>query len=535
MLTVIFIQNIIKIDLFKGSKFMKKFINRLLFSKGAIAFFTAFSAVSALFFYSVRYGFVFVDNVLYTGFSLGLFVFVVLGGICLLLILNAKARKKYIIPEKFMNVIAFISEALAVVAFVYSVVAIITDHGMSLSSAFALFKSALPVWAFVVGVAFFAFAFPLIKKKTARKVISCVTAAVLLFVAYAGVFPVASYKFTSGPVVFDNGSEYSVVFSTNDQGTGYIEYEYGGENVRIYDESSGRKNADSIIHTVTVPKEQLSGNTYKVGSTRVIDELSYGGRNGKTIESESVTFNDAFGSEMDILTVSDWHTKNERAEAAAAALGDYQALVLLGDCAPGLMSEKDIADYILAFAYDLTLGEMPVIYVRGNHETRGTEAADLADHLGYEDFYYTTSLGNYNFIVLDSCEDKEDSHPEYGGMVDYENYRADMVEWLETLEGTNSNTIALCHAREICREPELSQRALAKLDSLGTSLLVSGHEHILEFDNSGALPVLVDGGVDSNGSGSYVASIMHISPDGIKLESADQNGEMLLSENVAWR
>ena len=209
--------------------------------------------------------------------------------------------------------------------------------------------------------------------------------------------------------------------------------------------------------------------------------------------------------------------------------------MLLGDCAPGLMSEKDIADYILEFAYDLTDGEMPVIYVRGNHETRGTEAANLADHLGYEDFYYTTSLGNYNFIVLDSCEDKEDSHPEYGGMVDYEHYRKNMVDWLETLESTNSNTIALCHAREICREPELSQRALAKLDLLGVSLLASGHSHTLEFDNSGAFPVLIDGGVDSAGSGSFVASIMRISPNGIELESTDENGEILLSENVLWR
>lgn len=514
---------------------MKKFLNRLLFSKKALTFFTAFSAVSALIFYSVRYGFVFVDNALYTGFSLGLFVFVVLGGICLLLILNAKARKKHVVPEKAMNAAAFVSEALAVIAFIYSVVAIITDKGMSLASAFALFKAALPVWAFITGTAFFAFVFPLIKRAAVRKAVCVITAAVLLFTAYAGVFPVGGYKFTSGPVVFDNGSEYSVVFATNRAGTGYIEYEYGGETVRIYDESSGRKNGDSIIHTVTVPKQQLSQNTYKVGSTRVIDELSYGGRTGKTIESESFAFNDNFGDEIDVLTVSDWHTKNERAKAAASALGGYQALILLGDCAPGLMSENDVADYILDFAYDLTLGQMPVIYVRGNHETRGREAANLADFLGYDNFYYTASLGGYDFIVLDSCEDKEDSHPEYGGMVDYENYRKNMVEWLENLQGSGGRTIALCHAPEICREEKLSQRALAKLDSLGASLLASGHEHVLDFDESGAFPVLVDGGIDAGENGMFVASMLHISGAGIAIESADENGSVLLSENVSWR
>lgn len=514
---------------------MKKVLNRLLFSKGAIAFFTAFSSVAVLIFYSVRYGFVFVDNVLYTGFSLGLFVFSAAGAVCLLLILNAKAREKYIIPEKLMNVAAFISEALAVIVFVYSVAALITDKGMSLSSAFALFRSAFPIWAFVVGVAFFAFVFPLVKNKILRRVVSCITALVLVVTAVNSVFPLSGFEFISNPVVFDNGSEYSVVFTTNDKATAYLEYEYGSETVRVYDEFGGRKNGDSIIHTVTVPKEDLSGNTYKVGATRVIDELSYGGRNGKTIESGEFAFNDAFGENIDVLTVSDWHTKNEKAKAAAKALGGYQAVILLGDCAPALMSENDVADYILDFAADLTGGTMPVIYVRGNHETRGRSAANLAGYLGYNDFYYTTSLGSYDFVVLDSCEDKEDSHPEYGGMVDYENYRRSMVEWLETLESTGKNTIALCHSAEICIEPDLSQRAISKLDSLGVSLLAGGHEHALDFDNNGAYPVFVDGGIDSAGSGSYVASILHLSSRGIELQSADTDGDILLSESVSWR
>lgn len=513
---------------------MKKISERLLFSKRAVAFFTAFSAVAVLLFYSVRYGFVFVDNVLYTGFSLGLFVFACIGSACLFMIFVAKAHKKIILSETLMHVIAFISEALAVIVFIYSAVALITDNGMSLSSAFALFKSAFPIWAFVVGIAFFAFAFPLLKSKKTRRAVSGITALALFITAVYAVFPFSPFEFTSEPVVFDNGSAYSVVFSTSEKGTAYIEYEYGGETVRVYDENDGRKNNDKI-HTVTVPKDELSGNTYKVGATRVIDELSYGGRLGKTIESESITFHDTFGENIDVLTVSDWHTKNEKAKTAAEALGEYQAVILLGDCAPALMSENDITDYILDFAADLTGGAMPVIYVRGNHETRGRSATDLADHLGYDHFYYTTSLGEYAFVVLDSCEDKEDSHPEYGGMVDYENYRRSMVEWLETVESTEENTVALCHSAEICIEPELSQRALSKLNALDVSLLAAGHEHILDFDGSGDYPVFVDGGVDAVGKGSYVASIMRLSPNGIELQSADTNGEILLSESIEWR
>lgn len=94
------------------------------------------------------------------------------------------------------------------------------------------------------------------------------------------------------------------------------------------------------------------------------------------------------------MSVSDWHTFNKKAETAVKALQeDYQAVVLLGDCAPGLMSERDIAEYILAFGYSLTGGTIPVIYTRGNHETRGSEAIRLSDYLGLDSFYFTTALG----------------------------------------------------------------------------------------------------------------------------------------------
>lgn len=133
---------------------MKKLINNLLFSKKALAVFTAFSAVSVLFFYSVRYGYVFVDNALYSGFSLGLFVFVVLSAVCLLILLNLKVRQKLPVSEKGINAIALVCEALSIIAFLYSIITLITDDFMSLSSALYLGAEAFPVWSLVVGVAF---------------------------------------------------------------------------------------------------------------------------------------------------------------------------------------------------------------------------------------------------------------------------------------------------------------------------------------------------------------------------------------------
>ena len=514
--------------------FMKTFFNRFFFSNLSVAVFTALGALGVLAFYSVRYGFVFVDDVLFENFTLALFVLAVLGEVCLFAVLALRVHHCSVLPHRLSRIMTLLGEVMAMVSLIFTFVTLLVDSFMSLSNAWALCKQALPVWGSIVAVAFFAFLFPAISSGSAKKAIAVVTAAALLFAGFVYVFPVTPYRFTSDPVVFDNGETYSVVFSTNACGTGYLEYTYDGETIRLYDETTGRKN-NSRIHTVQVPKEQLSGNTYRVGSTRVIDELAYGGRTGKTIESDSYTFSDTFGENIDVLTVSDWHTENEKVAAAAEALGDYQAVILLGDSSPGLMSEDDVVRYILQFASDLSGGTMPVIYVRGNHETRGPYANSLLDDLGLESFYYTTTLGSYDLIVLDSVEDKEDTHSEYGGMNNYETYRSNMVAWLETLQPTGNRTVALCHAPEIAIEEDLSSAALSKLDELGVSLLASGHEHNLEYRTDGTFPVFIDGGQNANGSGTYVASMLHFSPDGIRIVSADESGNVLLETTADWR
>lgn len=517
---------------------MKDKIEKLLFSTKSLAFFTALSALGLLLSYSVRYGYVFVDAALFENASFIFYLFSILCTAYLFVMLCMKLKNKSCAKSKLMNFFALICEVAGFLLVIYSLIAVITDRGMSIASARALLEKALPIWCAVFGGAFFIFVFPQLKSINFKKAISVVSVCVLLFLTYASLFPVVPYSFTSGPAVFDDGNgSYSVVFSTNDKGTGFIDYTYDGKEIRIYDENNGRKNGQSIIHTVKVPKEQLSQNTYKVGSTRVIDELSYGGRLGKTIESETYTFNDSFGENINVLSVSDWHTFNKKAELATEKLGDaYQAVVLLGDCAPGLMSDRDVVDYILKFASDLTKGTMPIIYTRGNHEIRGTEAIKLADYLGMDSFYFTTSIGDYDIFVLDSCEDKADSHPEYGGMVDYKQYRTEMVNWLNGIENDdNDKTIVFSHAKEICIEEDLSDSALHKIQSINTSLLVSGHEHVYNFDNSGSLPTLVDGGIDSNGNGTYVASLIKLSPNHIEILCIDNDGNNVVNDNIEWK
>lgn len=514
---------------------MKKFLNSLFFSKCTAIICMIGSAVSVLLNYSFRFGYVFIDNTLFSGFSFALFIIALLNTVLLVSVSVLKMKGSDKCKTKLFKVLQIISELFAVVFFIVVLVNFIVSGSESAPVAIKMCKEILLMWLAVVGVTTALFIVPNINKKRIKKAVSVVMSAIMVFAVYSALFPTAAYKFSSKPVVFDNGKEYSVVFSTNDNGTAYIEYEYQGESIRIYDEDNGRKKAGTI-HTITVPYEQLSGNTYKVSSTRVIDELSYGGRSGKTIESDSITFNDNYSDNVNVLTVSDWHTHNKIAEKAVSNLGEYNAVILLGDCAPGLMFRQEVEDYLISFASDLTGGEMPVLFARGNHETRGREAGNLSSYIGYDNFYYTAKLGNYNFIVLDSGEDKTDDHSEYGGMVVYEQNRAKMVDWLTSLENTDySKTIALSHDKGICIEEELSQTAHDKLDELKVSMLVSGHYHTTEFFDEAPYPVLVDGGINADGDGTYVASMLSISPKRIDVKSVNSDGETTISETVLWR
>lgn len=514
---------------------MKKFLNSLFFSKSTAIICMIASAIAVLFNYSFRFGYVFIDNTLFSGFSLTLFIIALFDTVLLTAVSALKMKDSEKCNKKGFRALQVVSEVFAVVFAIVVLVNFIVSGSESTSVALKLCREIFPFWLAITGVTAALFIIPNINKKGIRKSLSVLMTAVMLFAVFSALFPVKAYKFTSNPVVFDNGEEYSVVFSTNDNGTAYIEYNYLGENIRIYDEDNGRKKAGTI-HTIMVPYEQLSGNTYKVFSTRVIDELSYGGRSGKTIESEAITFHDELGDDVNILTVSDWHTHNEIAKKAVSYLGDYNAVILLGDCAPGMMFAQEAEDYLLALAADLSHGEMPVLFARGNHETRGREAGNLSSYLGMDSFYYTAKLGNYNFIVLDSGEDKKDDHSEYGGMVVYEQNRRQMAEWLETLENAdNSKTIALSHDRNICIEEDLSQMTHNKLDELNVSLLVSGHYHSTEFFDESPYPVFVDGGINAAGKGTYVASMLSISQDKIDVKSVSSDGDVTINETVLWR
>jgi len=77
--------------------------------------------------------------------------------------------------------------------------------------------------------------------------------------------------------------------------------------------------------------------------------------------------------------------------------------------------------------------EVPFVYVRGNHETRGLLARNLIDYFPTTcgRFYCSFNHGCAHFIILDTGEDKADSNAVYAGLADFDRYRRQQGRWLE--------------------------------------------------------------------------------------------------------
>lgn len=524
--------------------------SNLLSSKILPVVFLAFSLISAILFRSFRTTWVFINiTVRLEFFTVLLFVLIVLTALLLtvlsaLRVYDVKKDGVCIYNKKAYRILLIVgmvaSAFFLLFTIIYALGIVFTEN----LQVFTLnLKNSLSEGALPIIIPFLLIFYPKLNNTAKKTVFTAGIIAVTLF-AVNSFFPLKPYKITSVPVVIDNGSAYSIVFSTNDYGTAYVEYSFDDKDYKVFDHTGGRLNSDKKIHNIEIPYEHLRNNTYKIGSTRVIEEFSYGSRRGKTVTSEEFTFTYNGGDNQTFLVISDWHTMLDKAYTAIDNLkSDYDAVILLGDASPGVDYEEQVIKHIVQFGGKVSSGIKPVIFVRGNHETRGAYANDLPRALGLEQLYYTCEMGSYSFVVLDSGEDKDDSHIEYGGMTDYNTSRADMIKWLKTVETKNDKVIALSHSWKISDvEKENSEAGWSELSRLGVRLLLSGHEHSCRFIGDkdsekeflAAYPDII-GYIDGGKTGdNYIASMLELDSDGFTIKAVDSNGEKIIQETFQW-
>lgn len=331
-----------------------------------------------------------------------------------------------------------------------------------------------------------------------------------------------SVAITEGPYLQAVGeSEFTVVWKTDQDAVSWVEiapddgtHFYNRERPKFYQTRYGRKVVGNL-HTVRVSGLE-PGTTYRY---RIISAAALKG------EKDRVRFTEQRGSDVyrrqpyfvttlnpakesvSFAMVNDIHGKTAELETllADAAERKYDFVCFNGDMTSRNNTQEEVFKFYLSSASKLFAKETPLVYVRGNHETRGTYAVSLPELFPSSTGqpYYTFRQGPVCFVVLDCGEDKPDSDMEYSGLAHYDPYRAEQAEWLRSVVASEEFRsaplkIAFCHippeAKGWHGAAEILRLFVPILNEGGLDLMLSGHIHKYRLteagDNGCQFPVL---------------------------------------------
>lgn len=296
------------------------------------------------------------------------------------------------------------------------------------------------------------------------------------------------------PVVYAVGDTYQIVFTSQADGSGWVTI----DGIEYYDTYAGYQKTETTVHKIIVPMAALDNTgEYTISTRSMLLRGPFGVLQGQTISKtchwKGVNSEDG----LNYYVISDTHNTQKTPYEAATYFGDaLDFLICCGDTASWIDREDDLTQ-LLRLAGNITKGEIPVIYARGNHETRGEKAHELYRYVGAngEDFYYTFHLKNIWGIVLDIGEDHGDKYADYCGTAKFNAYRRAQTSFLdEVLENAENEfdapdvdyRIAVCHIPLTVKYTNDHAAAykdawLKRLNKMKLTILFGGHVHQLWY------------------------------------------------------
>jgi len=248
-----------------------------------------------------------------------------------------------------------------------------------------------------------------------------------------------SFGITAGPYLqtnFDNSM--AILWLTNKLAAGWVEYGETPDSLsfRAYGKSEfGLRPANSKLNLVEL-KNLKPGKTYyyKIVVKEILNFQPYKLTYGDTIRTEVNHFinADVKKDEVRFMMMNDIHDRPQSIPQLLALDKEMNNdfVFFNGDIFDYQTDEQQIIDHMLKPCIDTFAKTTPFIYVRGNHETRGKFAREFPQYfqnVGYAAF----TLGPVRFIILDTGEDKEDTHPVYADIVDFDDYRIQQASLLQ--------------------------------------------------------------------------------------------------------
>jgi predicted phosphodiesterase len=249
-----------------------------------------------------------------------------------------------------------------------------------------------------------------------------------------------AFAVTHGPYLqLPSATSVTVVWHTNRPAVARVEY---GENGRL-DHVTMTARHGLIENDRTAHAIRLEGLAPGVTYAYRIVSREFAGyekqhivRWGATVTGETYRFTtlDPKAGPYSFVVVSDIHENRQRLDTLLAPV-DWKTVpfvVFDGDMVNDFMDLDQPFAGFLDTSVTRFARTIPFVYVRGNHDVRGRYARRLADYFPTEQgrAYYSFDHGPVHVVVLDSGEDKVDTHEYYNGLVAFEPYRREQAEWL---------------------------------------------------------------------------------------------------------
>lgn len=328
--------------------------------------------------------------------------------------------------------------------------------------------------------------------------------------------------FKTNPAVFAVGDSYEIIVPVKKETVMWVRV---GDKC-YYDDSNGILRSAKRIHKMAVPCEELeSAGEYTICYRRILKRKAYFSIT-ESVKEEKFKFKSIKGDRVVAYHVADAHNMIDEPVACAKyfckKIGDIDFLILNGDVPEDSGNIKNF-NTIYEICSLITQGEIPVVFSRGNHDTRGVYAENIAEYTPCENgnSFFTFNLGNIWGVVLDCGEDKPDTNEEYGNTVACSEFRKRETRFLEELankDGSNFSDGKYRHRIVVAHNPftrkypepfnieEETYKYWSKLlkEKIRPDVMICGHIHKFSIDMPGCkndafgqpCPVVVGSQVD---------------------------------------
>ena len=242
--------------------------------------------------------------------------------------------------------------------------------------------------------------------------------------------------FETTPIVYAVGTEYQIMVPVTQETLMWVEV----NGKCFYDDVNGILRSNCTTHKMTVPMSLLdAAGEYKICYRIVNERRPYNSNVSEVFEYRS-PFQAVKSENPRFFHIADAHNKVDEPVAAAKAFGKIDFLILNGDIPNDAGDVKNFST-IHRIASEITNGEIPVVFSRGNHDMRGKYGENLSEYTPTDNgnSFFTFRLGCVWGIVLDCGEDKPDNHSEYGHTVCCEEFRKRQTAFIQSVIANAEN------------------------------------------------------------------------------------------------